>query len=259
MHQAAVGFQCPSCVSEGAKTTRSGRTAYGGAVPSNPTLTSQILIGLNVAVWLLILLTGGRSSQWFDRLALRPKGGLVRAQGGDVFLLPDGVADGAYWQLLTSMFTHLTLLHIGFNMVALWLFGPQLELVLGRARFLALYLLSGLAGSAVVYAFSYPYTSTAGASGAIFGLLGAYFVVALKMRRNVSQILVLLGINAVITFTIPNISWQGHLGGLIGGALIAAALVYAPRSSRVWWQIACLSLFGVLLVVAFSARTLALT
>jgi len=221
-------------------------------------LTSQILIGLNAAVWLLILVTGGRSSQWFDRLALRAKGGLVRTPDGDVFLLPDGVADGAYWQLVTSMFTHLTLLHIGFNMVALWLFGPQLELVFGRARFLALYLLSGFAGSAVVYAFSYPFTSTAGASGAIFGLLGAYFVVALKMRRNVTQIVVLLGINAVITFTIPNISWQGHLGGLVGGALIAAALVYAPRSARLRWQVACLSLFGVLLLVAFAARTLAL-
>ena len=86
-----------------------------------------------------------------------------------------GVADGAYWQLVTSMFTHVQVVHIGFNMLALWVLGPQLELVVGRARFLALYFLSGLAGSALIYWAGPEYTlgGTIGASGAVFGLMGA--------------------------------------------------------------------------------------
>lgn len=264
MNQAAVGFQCPSCVSEGAKTTRSGRTSYGGKASANPALTSQILIGINVAIWILIIATGGRRSRWFDQFALLTDGGVVESSNGSVILIPDGVNDGAYWQLLTSMFTHVELWHIGFNMLALWLFGPQLEQIFGRVRFLALYLLSGLTGSACVYWFTPAevsqgfefYIPTAGASGAIFGLFGAYLVVALKTRRNVTQMMVLLGINAFITFTVPNVSWQGHVGGLVGGALIGAILVYAPRKQRVTWQAAGLALVAVLLLVAFAARTL---
>ncbi|HZJ07379.1 MAG TPA: rhomboid family intramembrane serine protease [Nocardioidaceae bacterium] len=245
-------------MSEGAKSTRSGRTAFGGNVPGNPALTSQVLIAINAAVWLLILVTGGQSSRWFDRLALRADGGEVRVPDGRIFLVPDGVMDGAWWQLVTSMFTHVSLLHIGFNMVALWLFGPQLEQLFGRMRYLAIYFLSGLAGSAVVYGFSEPLAATAGASGAIFGLFGAYFVVALKTRRDVKQMLLLLGVNAFITFSVPNISWQGHVGGFVGGALIAAILVYAPREHRTRWQIAGLAGVGVLLLVALATRTLVL-
>lgn len=257
MLPAAVGFQCPSCVRDGAKTTRSGRTAYGGQRSANPALTSQILIAINAAVWLLITVTGGNSSRWVDHLALLPNGGLTRFTNG-VFRLPDGVADGAYWQLLTSMFTHVSLLHIGFNMFALWLFGPQLETLFGRIRYLALYFMSGLAGSAFVYGFSDQTSPTLGASGAIFGLFGAYLVVAVKMRRNVSQMLLLLGLNVVITFTSGNISWQGHVGGFLGGVAIGALLVYAPRKRRLLWQTLGLSLVGVLVVAAVVARTLSL-
>lgn len=268
MRQAAVGFQCPSCVSEGSKTTRSGRTAYGGAVPRNPALTSQILIALNVAVWLLITVTGGRTSPWLDRLALRADGGRVQVPDGRVFGVPDGIADGAYWQVLTSAFTHVDLLHIGFNMLALWFLGPHLEAALGRGRFLALYLLSGLSGSAFVYWLTAPqviqgvevFTPTVGASGAIFGLMGALLVVALKVRGDVSQLLMWIGLNVVITVLGRGyISWQGHLGGFIGGALIAAILVYAPRKRRLAWQAAGLALVGLLLVIAFAARTILLT
>ncbi len=258
MRQAAVGFQCPSCVSEGARSTRSARTTYGGSASGNPALTSQILFGINAAVWLVILATGGQGSEWFDRFALRADGGTVQTADGTVFVIPDGVSDGAWWQLVTSMFMHVSLLHIGFNMVALWLFGPQLELLFGRIRFLALYFLSGLAGSAVVYAFTYPFTPTAGASGAIFGLFGAYFVVALKTRRNVSQMLVLLGLNAFITFTIPNISWQGHLGGFLGGLAIGGLLVYSPRTHRPVWHTLGVLAVAALVAVAVVARTLAL-
>lgn len=258
MRQAAVGFQCPTCVSEGAKSTRSGRTAYGGVRSARPALTSQILIAVNVAVWLLITATGGRASQLVDQLALLPDGAVFRLPDGR--LLPvDGVADGAYWQLVTSMFTHVDLLHIGFNMLVLWILGPQLELVIGRARFLALYFLSGLMGSAFVYWLSASHSSTVGASGAIFGLMGALLVIAIKARADYSQILVWLGLNVVITvFGRGFISWQGHLGGLVGGVLIALALAYAPRSRRTLWQTAALGLVGAVVLVAVVARTLVL-
>jgi membrane associated rhomboid family serine protease len=253
MRPAAVGFQCPSCVREGSKATRSGRTAYGGQRSGNPALTSQVLIGLNVAVWLLILATGGRSSRFVDYLALRPSGrGTFR---GLPFQLTAGVADGAPWQLLTSMFTHIEVWHIGFNMLALWALGPQLEVAIGRARFLAVYFLSGLAGSAAVMWFSVSYTQTLGASGAIFGLMGALLVVAVKVRGDVRGMLTWIGINFVLTFLFLRlISWQGHVGGFVGGLLLGAVVVYAPRANRTAWQLSGMLLVAVVVAVATVTR-----
>ncbi len=273
MRDAAVGFQCPDCLKEGSKTTRSGRTAYGGLRPSNAGITSMVIIGVNVVVWLAILVSqsAGRLYGW---LALLPTSQClseahtgafypVGSEGvcltatrpvGDAFWA-EGVSDGAYWQLMTSAFTHIEIWHIGFNMLALWVLGPQLELALGRIRFLALYLLSALAGGAAVYWFSAETSSTVGASGAVFGLMGALLVIAYKMRADVQQILVWLGINAVLTFTISNISWQGHLGGLLGGMVIAGILAYAPRQRRTQLQVAGLAVLTVLLVGAIVARS----
>jgi membrane associated rhomboid family serine protease len=265
MRDAAVGFHCPSCVAEGAKSTRQGRTAYGGLRSANPALTSMVLIATNVAVWLAIQATGGGASRLVDQLALRPNGLCVLPQGG--FEVPSsacpgtflpGVADGAWWQVVTSTFTHVEIWHIGFNMLALWFLGPQLELAIGRVRFLSLYLLSGLAGSAMVMWAAGEYQATLGASGAIFGLMGALLVLAVKVRGNVQLIGTWLVLNVVITFTFPNISWQGHLGGFIGGALVAATLVYAPRARRTTWQVAGLALIGVLIVVAIAVRAVML-
>ena len=259
MRDAAVGFQCPSCVSEGAKSTRAGRAAYGGRRSANPARTSQVLIALNALVWLLITATGGAASGWLDRLALLPAGAVFRLPDGT--LVPvDGVADGAYWQLLTSMFTHVSLLHFGFNMLALWFLGPQLEAAIGRARFLALYFLSGLMGSAFVYWLSGEHTSTVGASGAIFGLMGALLVIAIKVKADYSQILMWLGLNVVLTFVGRGLlSWQGHLGGLVGGVLIALVIVYSPREHRTLWQTIGLGALAVLVLMAFVARTLTLS
>jgi len=270
MRDSAVGFQCPECVKEGSRSTRSGRTAYGGLRPSNAGITSMVIIGINIAVWVAVMATGGRSSRLLDYLVLRPNGlcftpGIggqeiphqaCSAQSGTFY---PGVADGAYWQLMTSAFTHLEIWHIGFNMLALWVLGPQLELAIGRVRFIALYLLSALAGSTFVYWASPEYGSTLGASGAVFGLMGALLVIAYKVKADVQQILIWIGINAVLTFTIPNISWQGHLGGLLGGMLIAAILVYAPRQNRTLWQSAGLVAVTLGLVAAVLARTAALT
>ena len=257
MRTAAVGFQCPSCVKEGARSTRSGRTAYGGVRSTNPALTSQVLIALNLAVFLLIQVTGGSHSPWLYHLALLPSRGVAIIEGQpQVF---EGVAEGAVWQLLTSAFTHLDLWHIGFNMVALWVLGPQLEAVLGRTRFLAVYLLSALSGSVLVYWLSGVGTPTIGASGAIFGLMGALLVVSIKVRANAQPLLLWIGLNFVITVIGRSfISWQGHLGGFLGGMLVAAAFVYAPAAHRTRWQLAAAASLVVVLALAVVARTAAL-
>jgi membrane associated rhomboid family serine protease len=273
MRDAAVGFQCPSCIAQGKKETRSGRTPYGGMRPSSQGVVSKTLIGINAAVWLLILTTGGGTSRWVERLALSPRVCTAGAHPGSYYprvttaaqcaQFPDGhwggVAGGDVYQLVTSMFTHVEVWHIGFNMLALWFLGPQLELVLGRLRFTALYLLSGLVGSALVYWFSDPTTPTLGASGAIFGLMGALLVLALKVRADVSQLLMWIGLNFVITVVGRGfISWQGHLGGFLGGVALAAILAYSPRERRTAWQAAGFGAVALLVVLAVVARTASL-
>jgi membrane associated rhomboid family serine protease len=276
MNDAAVGFQCPSCVAEGRKSTRSGRTAYGGLRSSNPALTSMVLIGINIVVWLLVVLI---PSNLVYRLSLLVTGVCAsRGAPGETYDLfseascrfsntnpagdgqwIEGVSQGAYWQLMTSVFTHEQVWHIGFNMLALWFLGPQLEMAVGRSRFLALYLISGLAGSTLVYWAAGEFSGALGASGAIFGLMGALLVLAVKVRGSVQEILVWIGVNIVFTFTFPGISWQGHLGGFLGGLLIAAILVYSPRQHRTMWQSAGLVLLTLGLVAAILARTATLT
>ena len=254
MRPASVGFQCPECVNEGARSTRSGRTAYGGRRSGNPALTSQVLIGINVAVWALILITGGTRSPWSYTLGLHTGTFRAPVQGGvQVF---QGLLDGAYWQPLTAMFTHVEVWHIGFNMLALWFLGPQLEAAVGRARFLALYLLSGLVGSLFVYWFAPAYSLTIGASGAIFGLMGGLLVIALKVKADVRQLLMWIGLNFLITVVGRGfISWQGHLGGVIGGVLVGAIIAYAPRRNRAAWQATGFGVLSALLVAAYVVRT----
>ena len=275
MRDAAVGFQCPGCVAEGAKSTRSGRTAYGGLRPANPALTSIVLIATNVAVWLAVLATGASTSPLLQRLMLLPTGRCgsidqpssfypsatseqICQSFGDGRWFP-GVADGAYWQLVTSAFTHVEVWHIAFNMLALWFLGPQLEMVLGRARFLAFYLLSALSGSAAVYWLSAEHSATLGASGAVFGLMAALLLLAVKVHGDVRSVLTWVGLNAAFTFLFPGISWQGHLGGFVGGLLLGGVLLWAPRGPRrALVQVAGMTAFGVPLLVAVAARTLAL-
>ena len=251
MRPASVGFQCPECVKEGSRATRSGRTAYGGKRSGNPALTSMVLIGINVAVWLAILVSGATSSPLVRQLALRP----TSTFRGVVYPGVPSVAEGDVWQLLTSMFAHVEVWHIGFNMLALYVLGPGLEAAIGRTRFLLLYLISGLAGSATVMWFSDPLSLTLGASGAIFGLMGALLVVALKVGGDVRSIVGWIAINFVITFVFGSfISWQGHLGGFVAGVLIGATIVYAPRKHRVAFQSAGIAAVGVLVLVATAVR-----
>jgi membrane associated rhomboid family serine protease len=257
MRPAPVGFQCPSCVNEGAKSMRQGRTPFGGVRTADSTLTSRILIGLNVLVWLLITATGGSRSEWLYKLWLLPKTVCVdQLNFGPCRQIAEGVAGGAWWQPLTAMFTHVQIWHIGFNMLALWVLGPQLEMVMGRVRFLALYLLSGLAGSAFVYWLSPVNGPTVGASGAIFGLMGALLVVAIKVRGDVQGILFWVGLNFFITVMGRGfISWQGHLGGFVGGILLGLLIAYAPRAKRGTLQTAGMITFAIALGAAFAVRT----
>ncbi|MCU1675190.1 MAG: Rhomboid family protein [Frankiales bacterium] len=249
MRSASVGFQCPECVAEGAKTIRQPRTVLGGRVSADVGRITMALIGLNVLVFLLGLAVPDLSQRFSNLpLALTQQGELV------------GVADGQYYRLVTAAFLHAGLFHILFNMFALAQIGPVLEQALGRWRFLALYLLSALGGSVVGYLLAPVNQPSVGASGAIFGLFGAYYVVVRRLGGETQSILVLLGINLVITFTVPNIDWRAHLGGLVTGALLAAAFAYAPRGPRQsTLHAAALGVLAAGFVVAVVARTAALT
>jgi len=272
MREASVGYQCPSCVNEGRKSTRSGRTAYGGLVSHTPGVVSWTLIGINVVVWAVIEATGRYGSTVLQHFGLMPGGSCASISNpnasyphattqqaceqltrGDGHWLP-GVAHGAPWELITNIFTHVEILHIAFNMYALWVLGPQLEQVLGRARFIALYLVAGLAGSVCVLWFSAPDVVTVGASGAIFGLMAGLLVIGHKVGADLTTLWIWVAINAFLTFRVPDISWQGHVGGFIGGGIVAFALAYAPRERRGLVQGASIAGLVVLLGVAAVVR-----
>jgi membrane associated rhomboid family serine protease len=242
MVSASVGFQCPECVREGNRGVRQARTTFGGRVHGDTALVTKGLIAANVAVFLIALAAGGTFVREFVLLGVDPFGG-------------DGVAQGGWYRLLTSAFLHERLLHIGLNLFALWMFGPPLEAVLGRARFLALYLLSALAGSAASYAFNPPLQGSLGASGAIFGVVGAVLVADRRTRANTPGLLIYLGVLLLPGFLIPGIDWRAHLGGLIAGLLLGLAYAYAPRARRLAYHLAAAAavLGGVVAVVV--ART----
>ena len=270
MRDAAVGFQCPDCVKQANKGSRQNRAMYGGERSADPRLTSYVLIGINAVVWLAIAATGGNRSRLVEFLALRPKGFCAPGDGYVYdFTHPlctapgvrdyTGFADGAWWQLLTSEFTHVEIWHVALNMFALFLFGPALEGIIGRARFLAVYLVSGLASSVLVLFLSYEYSSTVGASGALFGLLGALLVLARKARLNSQWLVQNLVIGVVITVVgWRMISWQGHLGGFLGGVVAAAIIAYAPKANRSAVQWAGLGLLTVVLLGLAFVRASAL-
>jgi membrane associated rhomboid family serine protease len=156
---------------------------------------------------------------------------------------------GEWWRVLTSGFLHIGPIHLLFNMMALWVLGRDLETVLGRGRFLAVYFVSLLGGAAAVMLFYAPDEQVAGASGAVFGLMGALVVVLRRLKVPAGQVFGLIGINVLISFLIPGISLIGHLGGLVVGAAATAALVYAPERSRIAVQTAALTGLTVVLVL----------
>lgn len=271
MIEAPVGHQCTECVARGLAETRQASLPYGGRRSADPARTSLVLIAINALVWLGGFLTGGTRSPLFTALSLSPRSLCVAGNSyypgfdaaacsaaGATYL--PGVTGGAWWQLLTNAFVHVDLMHIGFNMLALWFLGPSLERVLGRTRFLALYFLSALCGSVFVLFLSDPLSQTAGASGAIFGLLGALLVVVVRSRGDARNLLMWLGLNVMITiFGASWISWQGHLGGFVGGVIVALVLVALRGRGRERLQLGALGAFGVVLIVAAVIRALLLT
>ncbi|MDF2967368.1 MAG: rhomboid family intrarane serine protease [Nocardioidaceae bacterium] len=253
MHPASVGFQCPECVAEGRRTQRQPRTMAGGLVPASAGQVTKALIGINVVVFLAVLGSGGYDSPLVRELVLFSAD---RVRWGDTIVT--GVDGGAWWRLITATFLHERLLHLLFNMYALWIIGPQLERMLGYVRFVALYVTCALAGSVAVLWFTAPNVPTLGASGAIYGLFGAAFLIARARGGDLTAWAVLLGLNLVITFAVPNISWQGHLGGLVAGLLLGAVLAHAPRRHRDLAQgLAFAGLWAVLVAAVVVHTTMA--
>jgi membrane associated rhomboid family serine protease len=221
MVSASVGFHCPECVRADHQVTSRPRTVAGGVVTANPRLVTLTLIGINIAVFLAVQVYGDSLIQDLILFGGWPPGHPVT-----------GVAEGQYYRLLTTVFLHQQLMHIGFNMLSLWWVGPGLEAALGRARYLALYLISGIGGSALSFLLASPYSASLGASGAIFGLLGATFVLMRRLRYDLRPIIAIIVLNLIFTFSQPEIDWRAHVGGLVTGAVIAYGMVHAPRRHR---------------------------
>jgi membrane associated rhomboid family serine protease len=237
------------CISAGNRGARRPATVFGGRLASGAPVT-YTLVGLNVLLYLV---------EWvYPRIVdyLNLVGGAIDPTLGQVV----GVSQGEEYRLLTSAFLHEPGLsgfgpaHIIFNMWALVLVGPALERLLGAVRFLALYLVSALGGAVLFYLLVPPNQPALGASGAIFGLFGAWFVVAKRLRVDSRSIIGLIVINLVISFVIPNIAWQDHVGGLLTGGLLTAAYAYAPRKHRALIQAAATAAIVALLVIAVIVR-----
>jgi membrane associated rhomboid family serine protease len=215
MQQAPVGWQCPVCISAGAKKTRvirpfssPNRTGIVGS--TNPT---PVVIAL-VAVCVVVFIASGFG-----------KASVIDRFGG---LSHQVHQSDEYYRLFTAMFLHLNFLHIASNMISLLIVGPAVEVMLGRSRFLTLFLAAGLAGGVASYLFSPANSVSAGASGAIFGVMGAYVVLAHNRRHPLGPVLALIAINLVIGFT-GNIDWRDHLGGLVVGVLLAMGYDYSAN------------------------------
>jgi len=239
---APVGIRCPDHAGRAQGPARVSTGVRRAAYEGTGALVTKILIALNVLVFLANLAQGSSFSQTSG--SLFEKGALFIR----VPFYPGGLADGEWWRLLTAAFLHGSIIHLGFNMFVLWFIGAPVEQAIGRGRFLALYIVSGLAGSAGALLFD-PYAVTVGASGAIFGILGAALV--LEWQRNLvlgGQALGLIVVNLVLTFAIPNISIGGHLGGLAGGALCMLALSRFGRTHAIYGRPGLVGVLGVIAV-----------
>lgn len=272
MRSASVGQQCVECIKQhDARPSRAARTVFGGRQPSGgaagwlpggggATVTFT-LIGINILLFVIELAKPSLGTDW------AMLGYASYGPGG----APHGVAAGEWYRLLTSAFLPpavtggggfggLGLMDIVFNMYALLIVGPALERALGPVRFIAVYLISAVGGSVMYYYLAASNALALGASGAIFGLFGAWFVLARKLRVDARGISTVIAINLVISFVWRGtIAWQAHIGGLLAGALITAAYVYAPRKNQQRIQLGATILIGVAIAIAIIARTHQLT
>jgi len=243
MTVAPVGLRCPDHAG-----SRPPHTALGGRVivraPHMPlgrteALVTKSLIAVNVAIYLIGAVQGA---------GINNPGGTLYAK---LWLFGPEVANGDWWRLITTMFLHANLIHIGFNMLALWWFGAPVEQYLGRVRFLALYFVAGLAGSAG--ALVQTPGVTVGASGAIFGVLGAMMILEWQATGRLGgNAMTLIVINLALSFAIANISIGGHIGGLIGGILATLAFARWGRGHAAYGRLGLGGALGLLLIAGAS-------
>jgi membrane associated rhomboid family serine protease len=252
-----VGIRCPDHASNARPSPAARikppqvRRAPGIALGTGTAPVTYTLIALNVLIYLIGASQGGGLSQ--PGLSITRPGSLYNRM---VLYGPFVPHNGGWYRLVTAMFLHENLLHIGFNMYALWAIGRVVEQYLGTTRYLGLYFVSGLAGSAGAL-LQAPATPVLGASGAIFGILGAMMILEWQVTGSLAgQAAALVAINLVISFLIPGISWGGHVGGLIGGMLVM--LAYAHWSNRGRAQYGQLGLGGILGLVAVAAGSVAI-
>ena len=255
---AAVGIQCVDCVREGQKSIRRGTTVFGGGVTDGQPRATQALIAICVVVYLGQL----ASPALTDRIAFVPY-----------------LGDTEPWRFVTSAFAHSpsSYFHILFNMYALWIMGSYLEPLMGRVRFVATYLISALGGSVGYLLLAFPHSvdqlnrgdfgaweiPVVGASGAVFGLFGAFLFLQKRLGRSATWMYATIGINAVLGFVVPSIAWQGHLGGFVTGLGCGALIAFTGRResgrsgrwSAHWAGLAAIAVVLVLLAVAKYAVT----
>lgn len=237
VNYAPVGLRCPdhSGKPQGVRKVSTGvrRASFANTTDA---LVTKALIGINLAVYLLELATGG---------SLNGTGGTAFEKGalfvGNEFI---GLAAGEWWRLITAGFLHAGLFHLGMNMLLLWWFGAELERGLGRLRFLAIYFVSLLAGSAGAILLD-PQVATVGASGAVFGLFGAAFILERQAGITRGPAFTIIVLNLVLSFLIPGISIGGHIGGLVGGALSMLALTRLGRVHAVYGRPGLVGVLGV--------------
>jgi membrane associated rhomboid family serine protease len=243
LREASVGYQCVECVAESQRGVRR-KTTIAGAPLRRTLIAVPVLVLVNLGVFAITAaqagsLAGNADSQLFDDWVLWPRAVL---------------SFGEPWRLVTAGFLHYGPVHLALNMLALWIIGRDIEPLLGRTRFLAVYFLSLIGGSVAVLLFGPMDAGTAGASGAVWGVMGALLVVVLRLRLNPQPVLAVIAINAVISF-LPGISLLGHLGGFVVGVLATAALVYAPRDRQRLVQVGALVAIGAALVILVLLRT----
>jgi membrane associated rhomboid family serine protease len=239
MTPAAVGLRCPDHAGT-RKLVKAPRVVRRVPQGRTDALVTKMLIAINVLIYLITAVQGA---------GLNAPGGRLF---NDMFLYGPFVAHGDWWRLITAAFLHASVLHIGLNMYVLWIIGSPVEQYLGRARFLGLYFVSGLAGSAGALVLT-PTALTVGASGAIFGILGALLIIEWQTTgRLAGNAMTWIVINLALSFVISNVSIGGHVGGLIGGILVTLAYANWGRGHAAYGKIGVAGLVGLVAVAVAS-------
>jgi membrane associated rhomboid family serine protease len=239
MTPAAVGLRCPDHAGP-QRRLRAPRIVARTSRGATDALVTKTLIAINIGIYLLTAVQGSG----------------LNSPGGTLFLkmalFGPAVAAGDWWRLITAAFLHANIIHIAFNMLALWWFGAPVENYLGRLRFVGLYLVSGLAGSAGALVAN-PTAVTVGASGAIFGILGAMAILEWQATgRLAGNAMTLIVINLALSFAIAGISIGGHIGGLIGGVLATLAFARWGRGHAAYGRLGLGGGLGLVLLAAAS-------